>query len=514
MDYPRTNIVDSRQAEPRWRRLGRTLLVATAFTLPVAVWSAISGEPRDAVAVAVPGVTAPAAAPEGATARTLGAGQDSYAPVVESVAPAVVTIRAEQRVPRGRQPQIPFFDDPRFREFFGDRIPIPEDEAPGLRQGLGSGVIVRPDGHVLTNHHVIDGADRIRVELTDGRSFDAKVVGSDPPSDLAVLKVEASGLPSIDLGDSDDVRVGDVVLAIGNPMGVGQTVTMGIVSAKGRATGLGDGSFEDFLQTDAPINRGNSGGALVSTRGELIGINSQILSPSGGNIGIGFSIPANMARHVMDALVAEGRVRRGLLGVGIQPVTPEIAGSLGIETARGALVSSVSGGGPAAAGGMQRGDVITAVDGHEVRTSNDLRNRIAGTTPGTTVRLTVLRDGSERTISARLDELPSSAQASAGPAGEEGGSDAFGLAVEPLPRDRARALGLGTGVGLLVTSVTPGSPASDAGFRRGDVIEEVNGHRVGTVADLRAAVSAATNRPALVLVRRGDGALYLTISRR
>jgi Do/DeqQ family serine protease len=423
-----------------------------------------------------------------------------------------VTIRAEQRVSRTQQ-RLPFGDDPLFREFFGNRIPIPEDEGPGaLRQGLGSGVIVGSDGHILTNHHVIDGADRIRVDLTDGRSFEATVVGSDPPSDLAVLKVEATGLPSVQLGNSDDVRVGDIVLAIGNPMGVGQTVTMGIVSAKGRATGIGDGSFEDFLQTDASINRGNSGGALLSTRGELIGINSQILSPSGGNIGIGFSIPANMARHVMQALIADGRVHRGLLGVTIQAVTPDIASSLGTGHTRGALVSSVSGGGPADAAGVQRGDVITAVDGAAVQTTNDLRNRIAATKPGVTVRLTVLRDGSERTISAKLDELPSDAQAQASPRGEAE-SGPFGLSVEPLPRERARALGLGAGVGLLVTAVTPGSPASDAGFQRGDVIEEVNGRGIGNVADLRSAVTASASKPALVLVRRGEGALYLTIGR-
>ena len=500
MSYPRIDIVNVGPKVSRWGRVKRTVLVATAFTLPVAVWGAAGQQPENAFAEA----------PAAAVARTIGGGQDSYAPIVDAVSPAVVTIHAEQRV----QPAqfSPFGNDPLFREFFGDRFPreqMPERRA----QGLGSGVIVRGDGYILTNHHVIDGADRITVELTDRRMLTAKVVGSDAPSDLAVLKVDASGLPTVPLADSDQVKVGDVVLAVGNPMGVGQTVTMGIVSAKGRATGLGDGSFEDFLQTDAPINRGNSGGPLVNTRGELVGINSQILSPSGGNIGIGFAIPANMARHVMDSLIADGRVHRGMLGVTIQGVTPDIAKSLGMGAARGALVSSVSEDGPADEAGLERGDVITAIDGEVVEDSNELRNRIAATKPGTSVKLTVLREGSERSFSATLDELPSTAQASAAGAGGSSGSDALGLGVQPVPRDRARALGLEDGQGLMVASVAPGSPAADAQFREGDVIEEVNGNPVGSAAALRDAVTSS-DRPALVLVRRGDQSIYLTLAPR
>jgi Do/DeqQ family serine protease len=487
----------------RWRRFQRSVLVAVAFTLPVAAWGVAGDQPQGAYA----------AAPAAAVTRVVGAGQDSYAPVVDAVSPAVVTIHAEQRVQATQFRGTPFADDPLFREFFGDRFPRGEDVPERRAEGLGSGVIVRPDGYILTNHHVIDGADRITVELTDRRVLTATVVGSDAPSDLAVLKVDAAGLPTVPLADSDAVKVGDVVLAVGNPMGVGQTVTMGIVSAKGRATGLGDGSFEDFLQTDAPINRGNSGGALVNTTGELVGINSQILSPSGGNIGIGFAIPANMARHVMESLIADGRVHRGMLGVTVQGVTPDIAKSLSMENVRGALVSSVNDGGPADDAGLERGDVITAIDGRAVASSNDLRNAIAATRPGTSVTLTVLRDGKERTIAATLDELPSNSQANAStPRGDEDGGP-LGLAVEPLTRERARSLGIEESQGLLVASVTSGSPAADAGFRRGDVIEEVNGSPVANASALRQAVTAG-NRPALVLVRRGDQSIYLTLSPR
>jgi len=326
-----------------------------------------------------------------------------------------------------------------------------------------------------------------------------------------VLKIDASNLPFVRLGNSDDVRVGDVVLAVGNPMGVGQTVTMGIVSAKGRATGLGDGSFEDFIQTDAPINRGNSGGALVSTRGELIGINSQILSPSGGNIGIGFSIPANMAKHVMDALVADGRVHRGMLGVTVQPLTADLASSLGLDAARGALVSSVTEDGPGDEAGIERGDVVVAIDGKRIDDSNELRNRIAATKPGGRVNLTVVRNGQERALTATLDELPSTrAAAQSDEEGPQAGS--LGLQVQPVPDERARALGLDEGAGLLVTGVRPGSPAGDAGFQSGDVIEEVNRRRVTSVATVRDAVADAGGRPVLVLVRRGEQPLYLTVS--
>jgi len=330
----------------------------------------------------------------------------SYADVVSRVATAVVTIHSQQRV---RQPQqFPFTNDPFFQQFFGDRMPTPE--TPQRREALGSGVLVTPDGYILTNHHVVDGADQIKVDLNDGRSLDAKVVGSDAPSDLAVLKVDGNNLPVLVLGDSDRTRVGDVVLAIGNPLGIGQTVTMGIISAKGRQTGLSNGAFEDFLQTDAPINQGNSGGALVSTASELVGINSQILSPTGGSIGIGFAVPSNMARTVMDQLIKNGKVRRGQLGISVRKVTSDDARKLGVPEGKGIVVGAVQPGSAADRAGLRQGDVILSFKGVDVSDPNTFRNRVASTPPGTEVTLTIMRDGREQTVRATLGEFTPQAQ--------------------------------------------------------------------------------------------------------
>src|SRR5918999_761187 len=328
--------------------------------------------------------------------------QVSYAEVVDRVGPGVVTIRSERRVRAPRQ--FPFSNDPLLREFFGGLFGGAAPGQESRQMGIGSGVIVRPDGYILTNHHVVDGAQEIRIEFTDRRGFSAKLIGSDPPSDLAVLKIDAKDLTALSLGNSDEVRVGDVVLAVGNPLGIGQTVTAGIISAKGRSTGLSDGSFEDFLQTDAPINQGNSGGALVNTSGLLVGINSQIVSPSGGNIGIGFAIPSNMARTVMDQLIKNGKVRRGQLGVSIQPMTPEVASKLGLPQVRGVLVNAVSPNSPAARAGIREGDVILAFNGTPVTDGNTFRNQVASTPPGTAVKLTVFRDKREQEIEVTLGE--------------------------------------------------------------------------------------------------------------
>src|SRR5215208_4817663 len=406
----------------------------------------------------------PAAADGSAAASDhASAAQNSYADEVSRVAPAVVTIRSERRV---RAPeQFPFMDDPTFRDFFGDCAPRGRAQSlQQLQRSLGSGVVVSADGYILTNHHVVDGAQDIRVELTDNRTFPAKLVGSDAPSDLAVLKVDASNLPVLPLGDSDKVRVGDVVLAVGNPLGLGQTVTMGIISAKGRSTDLSDGSFEDFLQTDAPINQGNSGGALVDTAGELIGINSQILSPSGGNIGIGFAVPANMAKSVMYQLRKSGTVRRGMLGVTVQSVTSDLASSLGLSDVRGALISSVQQGGPANRAGVQRGDVILALNGSPVADSNALRNQIANTEPGSEVTLTILRDKREQQIRVKLAELPASRKIAAADNTSNGNTGELGISVQPLTPELASRLRLPMDAqGLVVTDVDELGTAADAG---------------------------------------------------
>src|SRR5919205_3222946 len=417
--------------------------------------------------------------------------QNSYADVLARVTPAVVTVRASRRARQTQQ--FPFMDDPTLRELFGDRFrqqqPRTEER---VERGLGSGVIVSADGYILTNHHVVDGAEEIKVDLNDGRTLPAKVVGTDQPSDLAVLKIEATGLPVLPLGDSDKARVGDVALAVGNPLGIGQTVTSGIISAKGRTTGLSDGNFEEFIQTDAAINRGNSGGALVNASGELIGINSQILSPSGGNIGIGFAIPANMAKAVMDQLMKTGKVRRGMLGVTIQSITADLASSLSLPAARGAIVTSVQNGGPAEKAGLKRGDVITAINKQPVVDNNSLRNLVASLPPGSNVDVTALRNGHDQDFQVALAELPDRER----PASDDEdtssaatpGNTKFGLTVQPLTAEAATRYGLDADdQGLLVTRVDPAGSAANAGIRQGDLIQEVNRQPVKAVTDFSAA---------------------------
>jgi serine protease Do len=439
--------------------------------------------------------------------------QNSYADVVSKVAPAVITIRADKRV---RVPQqFPFSDDPSFRGLFGDRKPPQPQES--LERALGSGVIVSADGYILTNHHVIDGAQDIKVDMNDGRTLEAKLIGSDPPSDLALLKISATGLTFLTPGDSEKVRVGDVALAIGNPLGIGQTVTMGIISAKGRSgPGIGSGNFEDFLQTDAPINQGNSGGALVNTIGELIGINSQILpGGGGGNIGIGFAIPSNMARTVMDQLVKNGKVRRGQLGITVRRVDSDLAASMGMTEAKGVLVNSVRPGSAAERAGIHQADVITAIDGSTTNDTNAFRNRIASMAPGTEVTLTVLRDNREQKIRATLGEFsPETAQAGqqndTAPNTEGGGK--LGVSVVPLTPEIAEQLNLRPGTqGVVVDSVDPAGPAVAAGIQRGDVIQEVNREAVRSPEELRSAIDKNGNKPALILVNRRGETVYVAV---
>jgi Do/DeqQ family serine protease len=448
----------------------------------------------------------------------------SYADVVEKTSPAVVRIEAESRSrgTQNQQPQAnPFGDDDFFRQF-----PLPrQNPQPRLERGLGSGVIVSAVGTILTNNHVVEGAEKITVLLSDNKSFDAKLVGSDEASDLAVLKIEAQNMPFLSLGNSDTVRVGDIVLAIGNPLGIGQTVTAGIISAKGRRTGLSYGNnndtFEDFLQTDAPINRGNSGGALVNLNGELIGINSQILSggPSGGNIGIGFSIPSNMAKSVMEQLLRDGRVRRGMLGIGIQNLSEDTAQALGLKDTSGVLVSDVRKGSAAEKAGFKRTDVITAINGEKIEDSNVLRNKVAGTLPGTEIRVTVLRDGSPHELTATLDEFEMPGNKSEG----EGGSDAgpaekqsdtgkLGLTLQPVTPQIAKQFGMeGEPEGMIVTAIDADGSAAEAGIARGDIILEINRQPVSSSEAVQSALQSAAGKPVLLLISRRGQTIYLTV---
>ncbi len=439
----------------------------------------------------------------------------SYADVVEKTSPAVVRILSEGRSTQPSLEQSPFGDD-FFRQF-----PAPRNQRPQLQRGVGSGVVVSADGTILTNAHVIDGAEKMTVLMADNKTFEAKLVGTDKPSDLAVLKIEAQNLPYLTLGNSDTVRVGDIVLAIGNPLGIGQSVTSGIISAKGRRTGLSDGSFEDFLQTDAPINRGNSGGALVNLSGELIGINSQILSSpgsGGGNIGIGFSIPTNMAKSVMEQLLKDGRVRRGRLGIGIQNLTEDTAKALELNSTSGVLISNVEPGSAADKAGLKRRDIITAINGEKIEDSNVLRNKVAGTLPGTEIKLTVLREGKMQDLSAVLDEFDgegvarnkSPGQGENPRAQDEGGK--LGLSLQLLTPDAARRLNIPeTTEGLIVTEVDQGGVAAEAGIARGDVILEVAGQPVKTVENVQSALSSAGDKPILLLISRGGQTVYLTV---
>jgi serine protease Do len=439
----------------------------------------------------------------------------SYADVVEKVAPTVVKITAEHKQ-KAQQMEMPNQVLP-FP--FGDQQGPQQQprRGPSIQRGLGSGVIVSADGTILTNNHVIDGAEKVQVEMNDKRSFEAKVIGADKLSDLALLKIESKDLPYLSFGDSDRVRIGDVVLAIGNPLGIGQTVTAGIISAKGRRTGLSDGSFEDFLQTDAPINEGNSGGPLINVSGELIGINSQILSRSGGNIGIGFSIPSNMAKSVMEQLAKDGKVHRGQLGVIVQNVTAELAESFNLKGMEGVVVSQVKSGSAADKAGVKTGDVILSLNGEKIEDSNTLRNKVAATPPGTEVTLKIQRDEKEQEIKVTLNEASQDEQPAeprSGPAGKtEGGTDGgkLGVTVEPLTTDLAKKLGLPADTkGLVVSDVDEDGPAAEAGIRQGDVILSVNRQEVQTVEAMREALAKSSNRALLLVSRRGQ-ALFLPV---
>ena len=380
------------------------LLVGAALGLGVASWA---GHPViDGARVPVY-ITQVRGAESAVSANGMG-----FAPLFQAALPAVVSITSSRVV---KVPQNPFFNDPFFQQFFGgqgQRAPQEQRE-----KGLGSGVVVSADGYILTNNHVVDKGTEIRVMLPDRRQFSGKVIGTDPKTDVAVVKIEATGLPTIPLGDSSKIQVGDYAFAIGNPFGVGETATMGIVSATGR-NGLSIEDYEDFIQTDAAINPGNSGGALINARAEVIGINTAILAGgSGGNQGIGFAIPINMAKYVMDEILKHGKVVRGYIGVTLQEISPELAKAFHVPPETGALVSGVDPDSPGAKAGLQRGDVITELNGAPISGPNDLRLKVGTMTPGTTVRLKVIRNGDARDVGMTLGEAPASKGGANAPGG-------------------------------------------------------------------------------------------------
>jgi serine protease Do len=451
-----------------------------------------------------------------------GAPSLTFAPMVRKVTPAVVNISstrtvrtAANRSQRGQRQQ-PMTPEDFFGDLFGGGRGMPgvPEQPPRREGGVGSGVIVSADGYVLTNNHVIEGADEVTVSLADRREFRAKVVGGDAHSDVAVLKIDGRNLPIVPIRSDVRPQVGDLALAIGNPFGIGQTVTMGIISATGR-NNVGIERFEDFIQTDAAINPGNSGGALVNTSGELIGINTAILAGrAGGNQGIGFAIPVAMAREVMDQLIKTGKVTRGYMGAGIQDVTPALARAFKLPNASGAAITHVEPGSPAARGGLQAGDVVTAVNGEDVIDSPALRLRISRTAPGTPVKLTVQRAEGQREVTVNLGTLPDDNEerggVQGGPQGGGSNSPLQGVSVDELDPQTSQQLRIPNEVrGVIVTNVAVESAAYGAGLRRGDVIQSVNRRPVTSVREFEAAVRGGAS--AVLLVNRGGAARYIVV---
>ncbi|MGA8367179.1 MAG: DegQ family serine endoprotease [Candidatus Acidiferrales bacterium] len=440
----------------------------------------------------------------------LGSFSNGFASVLKPALPAVVNIHTSKIVKQRSGGDMPFFNDPFFRQFFGDQFGQTQPQ-PQREESLGSGVIVTSDGTILTNNHVIDGASDIKVQLSDKREFEAKLVGTDPKTDIAVLKINATDLPTLAFGDSSRLQVGDVVLAIGEPFGLGGTATMGIVSATGRSLNGEIENYEDFIQTDAAINPGNSGGAMIDLHGDLVGINTAIVTGGGGgNEGIGLAIPINMARSVMDQLVAHGKVVRGYLGVYIQNVTPEIAKAFGLSELHGALIGDVSSDTPGGRAGLKKGDVILKLNGVTVDDANDLRLHISQMDPGTTVHLEISRDGKTQDVSVTLGELPEK-EAENSP-GESSGGALEGVEVQELTPDIEQQLNLPAGTrGVVITSVDPSSDAAAAGLSQGDVIQEVNHKPVNNIEQYRQALAGSGKQPVLLLVNHGGVTNYIVI---
>ncbi len=437
----------------------------------------------------------------------------SFAPIAKKVAPAVVNIYSTKTVKSSPQEMLPF-NDPFFRHFFGDRFGqggnVPQSHK---ERSLGSGVIVSKDGYILTNNHVVDDADEVKVTLAQNkRDFTAEVIGKDPATDVAVLKIDADDLPFVTLGDSDTMEVGDVVLAVGNPFGIGQTVTMGIVSAVGRG-GMRIEDYEDFIQTDAAINPGNSGGALVDVEGRLIGINTAILSRTGGNNGIGFAIPVNMARNVMNQLIEHGKVVRGFLGVGIQDLDPDLAKEFNAPKAQGALVTQVTDGSAADKAGLKTGDVIVEFDGKQVVDSRNLKLMVGETAPDTKAEIKVLRDGKPKTFNVTLNEMPQQAAKMGSTQKGQSQNDALnGVSVGDVTDAVRSQFDIPSDVkGAVVVEVDPNSAAYDAGLRQGDVIQEINHKAVKDADDAVQATENQGGKRVLLRVWSNGGSHFLVV---
>ena len=440
--------------------------------------------------------------------------RSGFSEIIEDTAPSVVTVFTTKEIKMEQSPWAPYMDDPFFRRFFGPRMPNPgqRGEAP-TQNGLGSGVIVSRDGYVLTNNHVVENADEVKLALQDGREFKAEIVGTDPKTDIAVLKIDANNLPYVTVADSENIKVGDIVLALGNPFGIGQTVTMGIISATGRSTlGL---DYEDFIQTDAAINPGNSGGALIDADGRLIGINTAILSRSGGNNGIGFAVPTNLARNVMESLIEHGRVVRGFLGVMIQDVDQDLAKAFELQSGKGALIAEVSNDSPAEDGGLKSGDVVVKYDGREVRDSRHLKLMVSQTLPDRDVPVVVSRDGKTKDLTITLGELPGDRMMSdAGRSNEKAADLMDGVVVDDIDRQMRRQFQLPDDLeGAIVVRIDPSSASYKSGLRQGDVIVEIGRNKVASAKDA-VEISGEFDDEESVLLKiwnRG-GSRYLVVS--
>jgi len=433
----------------------------------------------------------------------------AFSEIASSISPSVVNISTTKIMKREAAPLL---DDP-FSEFFS---PLRDFKMPKKwkEQSLGSGVIISPDGYIITNNHVVEQGDEIRVTLFDKRSFKAKLIGADTKTDVAIVKIDAENLYSVQWGDSDKLQVGEFVLAIGNPYGLNHTVTMGIISAVGRAN-VGIADYEDFIQTDAAINPGNSGGPLVNTKGELIGINTAIFSRSGGYQGIGFAVPSNMARLVMDQLIQKGKVTRGWLGVTIQEITPELSQKFGLKSAKGALIGDVAKGSPAEKAGIKRGDIILEFNGKKVSDVGNLRNMVAQSKIGEQIPLTIMRSGKEYALQVTTTELPKDASEAA-PANDPDDTAFEGLAglnVIDLTGEISRQLGLPRDEkGVVVVRVDSGSSVEDAGMRKGDVIQEIDRKKIAGLEDYtRVVAGIRSGDTVLMFVNRGGKKFYVTV---